>query len=122
MKKTIVSVLLLALLLLLTGCACKHEQTHLVNAAAATCTAVGYTGDTVCDACEKTVAEGSAIAALGHEPGERTGEAEPTGDTVDVDAITGATVTSKAIVRSVNSAVSYVTGADVSSGATSWGG
>ena len=44
------------------------------------------------------------------------------GDTVDVDAITGATVTSKAIVRCVNSAVGYVTGADTSSGATSWGG
>lgn len=40
----------------------------------------------------------------------------------NVDAITGATVTSKAIARSVNSAVGYVTGADVSSGATSWGG
>jgi electron transport complex protein RnfG len=39
-----------------------------------------------------------------------------------VDGITGATVTSKAIARSVNSAVAYVTGADVSSGATSWGG
>lgn len=39
-----------------------------------------------------------------------------------VDAITGATVTSKAVVRSVNSAVAYVTGADVESGATSWGG
>ena len=40
----------------------------------------------------------------------------------DVDAITGATVTSKAIARSVNSAVGFVTGADVSSGATEWGG
>lgn len=40
----------------------------------------------------------------------------------NADAITGATVTSKAIARSVNSAVAYVTGADVSSGATSWGG
>ena len=50
-----------------------------------------------------------------------TGE-ESTGDTVDVDAITGATVTSKAIIRCVNSAVAYVTGADVESGATSWGG
>lgn len=39
-----------------------------------------------------------------------------------VDGITGATVTSKAIARSVNSAVAYVTGADVESGATSWGG
>lgn len=40
----------------------------------------------------------------------------------NIDAITGATVTSKAIARSVNSAVGYVTGADASSGATSWGG
>ena len=36
--------------------------------------------------------------------------------------ITGATVTSKAVVRCVNSAVAYVTGADIESGATSWGG
>ena len=41
---------------------------------------------------------------------------------VNVDAITGATVTSKAITRSVNSAVAFVTGADTGSGATSWGG
>ena len=40
----------------------------------------------------------------------------------NVDAITGATVTSKAIARCVNSAVAYVTGADIDSGATSWGG
>lgn len=48
-----------------------------------------------------------------------SGEAE-VGTTVD--ALTGATVTSKAITRAVNSAVAYVTGADASSGATSWGG
>ena len=48
-----------------------------------------------------------------------SGEAE-IGTTVD--ALTGATVTSKAITRAVNSAVAYVTGADASSGATSWGG
>jgi electron transport complex protein RnfG len=40
----------------------------------------------------------------------------------NVDAISGATVTSKAVTRCVNSAVAYVTGADVDSGATSWGG
>ena len=39
-----------------------------------------------------------------------------------VDAISGATVTSKAIARCVNAAVAYVTGADIDSGATSWGG
>lgn len=38
-----------------------------------------------------------------------------------VDALTGATVTSKAIARCVNSAVGFVTGADTSSGATAWG-
>lgn len=43
-------------------------------------------------------------------------------DTSEVDAITGATVTSKAVVRCVNSATAYVTGADVSSSATEWGG
>lgn len=41
---------------------------------------------------------------------------------VYVDGITGATVTSKAIAKSINSAVAFVTGADVESGATSWGG
>ena len=44
------------------------------------------------------------------------------GETVEVDGITGATVTSKAIVRSVNSAVGFVTGADVATSATTWGG
>ncbi len=39
-----------------------------------------------------------------------------------VDGITGATVTSKAVARCVNSAVAYVTGADAASSATSWGG
>ena len=41
---------------------------------------------------------------------------------IEVDAITGATVTSKAIARSVNSAVAVVTGADAASAATTWGG
>ena len=40
----------------------------------------------------------------------------------NIDAITGATVTSKAVTRAVNSAVAYVTGADTTSSATSWGG
>ena len=39
-----------------------------------------------------------------------------------VDAISGATVTSKAIARSINSAVAVVTGADAVSSATTWGG
>lgn len=40
----------------------------------------------------------------------------------NIDALTGATVTSKAVTRAVNSAVAYVTGADTTSSATEWGG
>ena len=39
----------------------------------------------------------------------------------NVDAITGATVTSRAITRGVNSAAAFVTGADVGTSATEWG-
>ena len=49
-----------------------------------------------------------------------TGESEPLEGGVSVDALTGATVTSKAIAKAVNSAAAFVTGADVSSGATEW--
>ena len=48
-----------------------------------------------------------------------TGDAEVGGN---IDALSGATVTSKAVARGINSAVGFVTGADVSSGATEWGG
>ena len=52
-----------------------------------------------------------------------TAEAAPAeGEAIGVDAITGATVTSKAIVRCVNTAVAFVTGADTVTEATSWGG
>ena len=51
-----------------------------------------------------------------------TGTVEAAGEEIEVDAITGATVTSKAVVRCVNSAVGYVTGADATSSATTWGG
>ena len=65
-----------------------------------------------------TVDTGSADAFSG-----ATGSAtEETGEEIGVDAITGATVTSKAVVRCVNSAVAYVTGADAVSSATTWGG
>lgn len=64
-----------------------------------------------------TVDTGSADAFSG-----ATAAAEETGEEIGVDAITGATVTSKAVVRCVNSAVAYVTGADAVSGATTWGG
>ncbi len=40
----------------------------------------------------------------------------------DIDAITGATVTSRVVTTCVNAAVAYATGADVVSGATEWEG
>ena len=49
----------------------------------------------------------------------QTGDSE---NSTYVDGITGATVTSKAVAKSINSAVAFITGADVESGATSWGG
>ena len=65
-----------------------------------------------------TVATHGADASSG-----ATGDAAATaGEDIEVDAITGATVTSKAIARSVSSAVAYVTGAEVTSSATTWGG
>ena len=51
-----------------------------------------------------------------------TGEAAAEGETIQVDGISGATVSSKAVARCVNSAVAYVTGADAVSSATTWGG
>lgn len=40
----------------------------------------------------------------------------------NIDAMTGATVSSKAIAKAVNAASAYVTGADTTSSATTWGG
>ena len=41
---------------------------------------------------------------------------------LSVDAITGATVTSKTVQKCISSAVAVVTGADTTSTATTWGG
>lgn len=46
---------------------CKHANTETVNAREATCTEDGYTGDTVCKDCGKTVKTGSVIVAGGHK-------------------------------------------------------
>ena len=46
---------------------CTHLNTELRDAAAADCTAEGYTGDTWCQDCEKKIADGTAIPALGHD-------------------------------------------------------
>lgn len=70
-------------------------------------------------------AGGIAIGTPGGEADAFSGataEETETETSVYVDGISGATVTSKAIVRCVNSAAAYVTGADAASEATSWGG
>ncbi|MBR2047511.1 MAG: FMN-binding protein [Oscillospiraceae bacterium] len=63
---------------------------------------------------------GDEADAFSSATGEDTAAAD--GESIEVDALTGATVTTKAVIRCVNSAVAYVTGADTSSSATSWGG
>ena len=75
MKKLILPALLLCIVLLLTGCACKHAETQLANQKDPTCTENGYTGDTVCLKCKETVTAGEAIEALGHKT-EITGKKE----------------------------------------------
>ncbi len=51
-----------------------------------------------------------------------TGNTTENGNEIYVDGISGATVSSKAVARSINSAVAYVTGADIESSATTWEG
>ena len=68
---------------------------------------------------------GSEFAVAGAEAdafSSATGSAEVSDSATEIDAISGATVTTKAIIRCVNSAVAYVTGADIESSATSRGG
>ena len=64
------------------------------------------------------------IAAQGADAfsGATAEAATAEGEAVAVDGISGATVSSRAVVRCVNSAIAYVTGADAVSEATSWGG
>lgn len=71
------------------GKACAHSNTHVNGKKDASCSAEGYTGDTVCDDCGKVTASGTAIAKKDHTPGEVVGakaatcsEEGYTGDTV----------------------------------------
>ena len=44
-----------------------HVNKEVVGKKDATCTEKGYTGDTYCKDCEKTISEGTEIAAIGHD-------------------------------------------------------
>ena len=50
----------------ITRSVCSHPQTIVENAAEATCTQEGYTGDICCTACSKVLTSGTAIPAKGH--------------------------------------------------------
>lgn len=64
-----------------------------------------------------------AIATPGADAfSSATNQTASSDNEIAVDGISGATVSSKAVARCVNSAIAYVTGADVSSSATEWGG
>ena len=90
MKKGLLLLLILAVALSLSACGCKHENTEVQGAVEATCTQEGYTGDTVCLDCDKTVKEGEAIPMLAHtETVEGALEA-----TCTLDGYTGDTVCS----------------------------
>jgi hypothetical protein len=50
---------------------CAHDgDTEIANAADATCTEAGYTGDTVCSICDEVLEKGEAILAKGHDEGK----------------------------------------------------
>ena len=100
--------LLVALTLLLSGCACKHPEVTTVNAVEATCTEDGYTGDAQCTKCNEIVTKGEAIPATGHTPGEPEGVVEATctedGYTGDVKcAVCGETVEAGEAVAAAHS-------------------
>ena len=90
MKKGLLLLIILAVALSLSACGCKHENTEVQGAVEATCTQEGYTGDTVCLDCDKTIKEGEAIPMLAHtETVEGALEA-----TCTLDGYTGDTVCS----------------------------
>lgn len=68
------------------------------------------------------IASGEGHGADGETSATAGATTVVTGTETEIDAMSGATVTSKAVVRAVNSAAAFVTGADVSSSATEWGG
>jgi len=71
MKKWMLILCALLLVLLLTGCSCKHEETIIINAKDPACEEAGYTGDTKCLKCEEIVAQGTEIEPTDHSASER---------------------------------------------------
>ena len=78
MKKVLLVLIMVGLVVILTACACKHENTEIKDVKNATCTEEGYSGDTYCLDCNKTIQKGESVPALGHTAGEATNVVEPT--------------------------------------------
>ena len=57
---------------------CKHSKTTVANVKAATCKEAGYSGDTVCTACNKVIKAGKATAKAAHAYGSWTQTKAPT--------------------------------------------
>lgn len=66
MKRIYLVFLLFCTLPLLSGCACKHENTDLINAIPAQCEQEGYSGDLYCNDCKETLERGMITASLEH--------------------------------------------------------
>lgn len=65
-KRLMVAALLLCVVFVLTGCACKHENAQVINQQEADCLNEGYTGDTMCPDCNKVIAQGKTIPVTAH--------------------------------------------------------
>lgn len=83
MKKMMIRVLpvLLIVCMLFTACGqkeCGHANTELRNAKPATCTAEGFTGDTVCKDCGAVITAGTVAPLADHTWGEWTVTKKPT--------------------------------------------
>lgn len=57
---------------------CTHSNTELRNAATASCTTDGYSGDTYCTDCGEQLSTGSKVSATGHVHTELRGKVEAT--------------------------------------------
>jgi len=75
---------------------CQHPTTEVRDAAEASCTEKGYTGDTYCTVCGMMTAEGEDIATTDHDYVDGfcadCGKAEPAEDTLVLGSNTGLTV------------------------------
>lgn len=54
----------------ITQSECQHSKTEIRNKTEATCTGMGYSGDTHCKSCGDKLSSGSAISSKGHSWGE----------------------------------------------------